>query len=76
MGDTWGRVRLFTSPASQPRTLGHTYTGHSSQVHTSDNDTGADQGVLQVSSVSWTLDGTKLLSVGGKDTAVLQWSLQ
>ena len=32
VGDTWGRVRLYSSPASQPRTLGHTYTGHSSQV--------------------------------------------
>ena len=60
VGDTWGRVRLFSCPASQPKTLCHTYTGHSSQV----------------SRVQWTQDGNKLLSVGGRDTAVLQWTLQ
>ena len=32
VGDTWGRVRLYSSPACQPRSLCHTYTGHSSQV--------------------------------------------
>jgi len=60
VGDTWGRVKLFSNPACQPRSLCHTYTGHSSQV----------------SGVSWTVDGNKMLTVGGKDTAVLQWSLQ
>ena len=60
VGDTWGRVRLFSWPAGQPKSLSHTYTGHSSQV----------------SAICWTQDGNKLLSVGGRDTAVLQWSLQ
>ena len=32
VGDTWGRVKLFSNPACQPRSLCHTYTGHSSQV--------------------------------------------
>ena len=28
----------------------------------------------QVSSVSWVSDGSRLLSSGGKDTAILQWA--
>ena len=29
----------------------------------------------QVSSVSWVSDGSRLLSSGGKDTAILQWAM-
>ena len=32
VGDNWGRIKLYSSPACQPRTLCHSYTGHSSQV--------------------------------------------
>merc|ERR1712111_128032 len=60
VGDSWAKVKLYSSPACQPRSLNHSYTGHSSQI----------------SSLSWSFDGNKLLSSGGKDTAVLQWGLQ
>jgi len=58
-GDGLGRVRLHSFPACQPKSLAHTYTGHSGQV----------------SSVSWVSDGSRLLSSGGKDTAILQWAM-
>jgi len=58
-GDGLGRVRLHSFPACQPKSLSHTYTGHSGQV----------------SSVSWVSDGSRLLSSGGKDTAILQWAM-
>lgn len=58
-GDNSGRIRLYSYPVTQPKSLCHTYTGHSSQV----------------TKVTWMADSTRLLSVGGKDTAILQWSL-
>ena len=76
-GDTWGRVKLYSNPACQPRSLCHTYTGHSNQVRTSSPFAFITLTPLsQVCGLSWTVDSTKMLSVGGKDTAVLQWSLQ
>jgi len=59
-GDTQGRVRLYTYPACQPKSLSHSYAGHSGQV----------------SQVSWVSDGSRLLSCGGRDTAILQWAIQ
>ena len=58
-GDTLGRVRLYSFPASQPKSLCHTYTGHSGQV----------------TRVAWMTDSSKLISVGGKDAALLQWNI-
>jgi len=58
-GDTGGRLKLFANPASQPKCLSHLYNGHSSPV----------------SRLAWVSDGTRLLSAGGKDTAILQWSV-
>jgi len=58
-GDSAGRVRLYTFPASQPKSLSHSYPGHSSGV----------------TRVAWLTDNTKLISAGGKDNAILQWNI-
>ncbi|XP_055623967.1 echinoderm microtubule-associated protein-like 2 isoform X2 [Toxorhynchites rutilus septentrionalis] len=55
--DDTGKVRLFSYPASQPKSLSHSYRGHSSHVTT----------------VKFMFDGVRLLSGGGLDTSVLQW---
>ena len=58
-GDSAGRVRLYTFPASQPKSLSHTYSGHSSGV----------------TRLAWLTDSSKLISAGGKDNALLQWNI-
>ncbi|XP_058462136.1 echinoderm microtubule-associated protein-like 2 isoform X1 [Malaya genurostris] len=55
--DDTGKIRLFSYPASQPKSLSHSYRGHSSHV----------------TSVKFMHDGVRLLSAGGFDTSVLQW---
>ncbi|XP_035794096.1 echinoderm microtubule-associated protein-like 2 isoform X1 [Anopheles albimanus] len=55
--DDFGKIRLFTFPASQPKSLSHSYRGHSSHV----------------TAVRFMHDGLRLLSAGGLDTSVLQW---
>uniref|UniRef100_A0A182RKT3 WD_REPEATS_REGION domain-containing protein n=1 Tax=Anopheles funestus TaxID=62324 RepID=A0A182RKT3_ANOFN len=55
--DDFGKIRLFSFPASQPKSLSHSYKGHSSHV----------------TSVQFMHDGVRLLSAGGMDTSVLQW---
>lgn len=55
--DDTGKIRLFSYPASQPKSLSHAYRGHSSHV----------------TSVKFMHDGVRLLSAGGFDTSVLQW---
>ncbi|XP_015834813.1 echinoderm microtubule-associated protein-like 2 isoform X3 [Tribolium castaneum] len=57
--DDFGKVKLYSYPASQPRSLCHTYGGHSSHVM----------------AVNFLHDDTRLVSIGGKDTAVLQWTI-
>ncbi|XP_033208456.1 echinoderm microtubule-associated protein-like 2 isoform X4 [Belonocnema kinseyi] len=56
-GDDFGKVKLFSYPASQPKSLHHTYGGHSSHV----------------TNVAFLQDDTRLVSTGGGDTSVLQW---
>ncbi|XP_076678877.1 echinoderm microtubule-associated protein-like 2 isoform X5 [Andrena cerasifolii] len=56
-GDDFGKVKLFSYPACQPKSLCHTYGGHSSHV----------------TNVSFLQDDTRLISTGGGDTSVLQW---
>ncbi|XP_012284868.1 echinoderm microtubule-associated protein-like 2 isoform X2 [Orussus abietinus] len=56
-GDDFGKVKLFTYPACQPKSLFHVYGGHSSHV----------------TNVSFLQDDTRLVSIGGGDTSVLQW---
>ncbi|XP_053671699.1 echinoderm microtubule-associated protein-like 2 [Anopheles nili] len=55
--DDFGKIRLFSYPASQPKSLSHSYRGHSSHV----------------TAVQFMHDGVRLLSAGGMDTSVLQW---
>ncbi|XP_063993575.1 echinoderm microtubule-associated protein-like 2 isoform X4 [Diachasmimorpha longicaudata] len=56
-GDDFGKVKLFSHPACQPKSLSHAYGGHSSHV----------------TNVSFLQDDTRLVSAGGADTSVLQW---
>ncbi|XP_017794409.1 PREDICTED: echinoderm microtubule-associated protein-like 2 isoform X3 [Habropoda laboriosa] len=56
-GDDFGKVKLFSYPACQPKSLCHAYGGHSSHV----------------TNVSFLQDNTRLISTGGNDTSVLQW---
>ncbi|XP_043494550.1 echinoderm microtubule-associated protein-like 2 isoform X7 [Polistes fuscatus] len=56
-GDDFGKVKLFSHPACQPKSLHHSYGGHSSHV----------------TNVSFLQDDTRLVSTGGGDTSVLQW---
>ncbi|KAK2575040.1 hypothetical protein KPH14_008783 [Odynerus spinipes] len=56
-GDDFGKVKLFSHPACQPKSLYHSYGGHSSHV----------------TNVSFLQDDSRLVSTGGNDTSVLQW---
>lgn len=56
-GDDWGKVKLYSYPAAQPKSLAHVYGGHSSHV----------------TSVTFLHDDTRLISTGGNDTGVMQW---
>lgn len=58
-GDDFGKVKLYSYPACQPKSLNHTYGGHSSHV----------------TNVTFLHDDSRLISIGGKDTSVLQWSI-
>lgn len=57
--DDFGKVKLYSYPVIQPRSLCHTYGGHSSHV----------------TNVSFLQDDSRLVSTGGHDTSVMQWAL-
>ncbi|KAG5448106.1 Echinoderm microtubule-associated protein-like 1 [Clonorchis sinensis] len=57
--DDFGKVKLFQYPAIRPKAEFHAYNGHSSHV----------------TNVAFLYDGSRLISTGGKDTAVLQWEV-
>lgn len=57
--DDFGRVNLFAYPTCQPKSANHSYKGHSSHV----------------TSVDFLFDDSRLVSTGGKDTAVMQWQV-
>jgi microtubule-associated protein-like 1/2 len=56
-GDDFGKVKLFSFPVTQPKSLSHVYGGHSSHV----------------TNVQFLPDDTRLISCGGKDSSVMQW---
>ncbi|KAM5126813.1 echinoderm microtubule-associated protein-like 2 [Mantella aurantiaca] len=58
-GDDYGGVRLFSYPCVIPRAPSHRYNGHSSHV----------------TGVSFLHDDVALISVGGKDSSILQWAV-
>ena len=60
VGDDTGSVRLYQPPACQPQCGHHQYSGHSS-------------GVV---GLTFLQDDTRLVSVGGKDSAILQWEIE
>ncbi|XP_063217797.1 echinoderm microtubule-associated protein-like 2 isoform X3 [Bacillus rossius redtenbacheri] len=55
--DDFGKVKLYSYPASQPKSLCHTYGGHSSHV----------------TNVAFLNDDSRLISTGGRDTSIMQW---
>uniref|UniRef100_A0A1Y1MLA9 Uncharacterized protein n=1 Tax=Photinus pyralis TaxID=7054 RepID=A0A1Y1MLA9_PHOPY len=55
--DDFGKVKLYSYPVMQPKSLNHSYGGHSSHV----------------TSVAFLHDDSRLVSIGGKDTSVMQW---
>ncbi|XP_064623638.1 echinoderm microtubule-associated protein-like 2 isoform X5 [Lineus longissimus] len=57
--DDYGKVNLFSYPCCQPKTTAHIYSGHSSHV----------------TNVKFLYDDSRLLSAGGKDTALMQWEI-
>ncbi|XP_060877124.1 echinoderm microtubule-associated protein-like 2 isoform X1 [Metopolophium dirhodum] len=58
-GDDFGKVKLYSYPVKQPKSLCHVYGGHSSHV----------------TNVTFLHDDSRLISIGGKDTSVLQWEI-
>lgn len=57
--DDYGKVNLYRYPCPQPYSPKHVYPGHSSHV----------------TNVGFLCDDSRLLSTGGKDTAVMQWEV-
>ena len=60
VGEDSGQLRLFSHPASQPQCGHHQYGGHSTPV----------------SRLAFLADHSRLVSVGGKDAAILQWQIE
>jgi len=58
--DDFGRVKLYNYPASQPKSLCHSYVGHSSHV----------------TGVCFLHDDTRVISSGGRDSSIIQWAVQ
>jgi len=58
-GDDFGKIKLYSYPVTQPKSLYHATGGHSSQV----------------TRVEFLVDDNRLLSAGGRDTALMQWEV-
>lgn len=58
-GDDFGKIKVYTFPVTQPKSLHHTIGGHSSHV----------------TRVEFLADDSRLISTGGRDTAIMQWNL-
>ncbi|KAK3853408.1 hypothetical protein Pcinc_040052 [Petrolisthes cinctipes] len=56
-GDDFGKVKIFSYPASHQKARNMEYGGHSSHV----------------TAVTFLHDDSRLVSTGGRDTAVMQW---
>ncbi|XP_067011712.2 echinoderm microtubule-associated protein-like 2 isoform X2 [Anabrus simplex] len=57
--DDFGKVKLYSYPVTQPKSLCHSYGGHSSHV----------------TNVTFLHDDSRLISTGGRDTSIMQWML-
>ena len=60
VGDDTGHVSLYPQPASRPTCGRHVYPGHS----------------CEVSQVTFLADDTRLVTIGGKDCAIMQWEVE
>lgn len=58
--DDFGKVNLYEYPSIQPRATGHSYGGHSSHV----------------TMAKFLFDDSRVISLGGQDTSVMQWLVQ
>ncbi|MBN3309993.1 EMAL1 protein, partial [Amia calva] len=57
--DDFGNVNLFSNPCCQPRAPSYVYGGHSSHV----------------TNVAFLHDDSHLISIGGKDMSIIQWTI-
>ncbi|KAL4238714.1 Echinoderm microtubule-associated protein-like 1 [Mactra antiquata] len=57
--DDYGKVNLYKFPSDQHKATGHSYPGHSSHV----------------TMVKFLCDDSRLISTGGRDTAIMQWQV-
>lgn len=58
-GDDVGRLNLFPYPACQPKSLHHSYPGHSGQVAV----------------VRFLSDDSRIITIGRHDSSIMQWAL-
>lgn len=58
-GDNLGRLNLFAYPACQPKCLHHSYPGHS----------------ITAAAVRFLSDDSRVISLGGRDSSIMQWSV-
>jgi len=58
-GDDFGKIKLYSYPVPQPKSLHHTTGGHS----------------FHVTRVEFLADDSRVISTGGRDTAIMQWNL-
>lgn len=58
-GDDFGKINVYSYPVCQTKCLHHCYSGHSSHV----------------TAVRFLPDDSRLISLGGRDSSVMQWSV-
>ncbi|XP_054153345.1 echinoderm microtubule-associated protein-like 2 isoform X2 [Oppia nitens] len=58
-GDDFGKINVYSYPAPQPKCLNHSYGGHSGHL----------------TGVRFMADDSRLISIGGRDSTVMQWTV-
>lgn len=59
VGDDFGRLNLYSYPACQLKCLHHSFPGHCSAIPR----------------IQFLADDSRVISVGGKDSSILQWTV-
>lgn len=58
-GDDFGKINLYSYPCNKAKCLNHSYNGHSSHV----------------TCVRFLPDDSRIISLGGRDSSIMQWSV-